>query len=86
MTARILKFPTRAIRVIRADFGSWLVLAGSNGWLHGDQNSAITDAQWLAENFGLPIRNVTSNGSVMNAPAMGGPGNQDRPVKRKTLK
>ena len=58
MTARVLKFPAKAIRVIRADSGAWLVLAGSHGWLHGDQNSAITDAKWLAENYGLPIRNI----------------------------
>jgi hypothetical protein len=34
----------------------WLVLAGSHGWSHGDQRSALTDAQWLAANHGLPIR------------------------------
>ena len=56
VTARVLKFPTKAIRVIRDGSGAWLVLAGSNGWLHGDHAAA------MAENYGRPIRNIASNG------------------------
>jgi hypothetical protein len=57
---RIVRFPPlrSAVIWVLQDEGAWLVLVGSNGWLHGDQNSAITDAQRLAENYGLPIRNI----------------------------
>jgi len=56
----IVRFPPRrsgVVWILQAE-GAWLVLAGSHGWVHGDQNSAITDAKWLAENYGLPIRNI----------------------------
>jgi hypothetical protein len=36
----------------------WLVLAGSSGWIHGDQRSAWADAEWLARNLGVPIRST----------------------------
>jgi hypothetical protein len=43
------------VRITRED-KAWLVVVGSHGWLHGDQRSALADARWLADNFGLPIR------------------------------
>ena len=46
---------SRCVWVLRED-AAWLVLAGSHGWLHGDYHTARADAQWLAENLGLPIR------------------------------
>ena len=63
----IIRFPPRrsaAVWLMRAREGGWLVLARGHGWLHGDRNSAIADAQWLAENYGLPIRNIASNGAA----------------------
>ena len=54
----MIKFPPRrffAIRVVD-DGDGLLVLAGEYGWLHGDAASAFTDAQWLARNWGLPVR------------------------------
>jgi hypothetical protein len=29
---------------------------GEHGWSHGDRYSATADVEWLARNFGLPIR------------------------------
>jgi hypothetical protein len=36
--------------------GGWLTLAGPHGWLCGSRAEAIAEAQWLADNFGLPVR------------------------------
>jgi hypothetical protein len=57
-SGRLVRFPPRrsaAIRIIREDDG-WLVLTGAHGWLHGDAKSARSDAQWLAQNLSLPVR------------------------------
>jgi hypothetical protein len=56
----IIRFPPRrsAAVWILNDEGAWLVLAGSNGWLHGDRSAAFEDAQWLARNLQLPIREI----------------------------
>ena len=54
----IIRFPSRrfyAIRIIE-DSAGILVLAGDHGWRHGDAFSAFADAQWLARNWGLPVR------------------------------
>ena len=56
MTARIIKFPPRAILVSEAPEGGWYVIVRSHGWLHGDRRSAIADARWLSRNYGLPVR------------------------------
>jgi hypothetical protein len=61
-SASVLAFPpnrSRAICIIPGSDDPWLVLAGSRGWVHGDHDSATADAQWLADNFGLPIRDET---------------------------
>jgi hypothetical protein len=58
MSARVIRFPPRrcaAVWILRDD-GAWLVVAGSSGWLYGDRRAAIRDAQWLARNLNLPIR------------------------------
>jgi hypothetical protein len=60
MTAQIIQFRPRAIRIEREQ-QAWLVLApNGHGRAHGDEKSAQADALWLAENFGLPIRSANS--------------------------
>ena len=56
-SGQLVCFPARraCVRVLRED-AAWLVLAGSHGWLHGDYRTAQADAQWLADNLGVPIR------------------------------
>ena len=61
MTARVLRFPARvaaAIFISEAAERGWLVLARGHGWLHGSRAEALADAQWLAWNLGLPVREV----------------------------
>jgi hypothetical protein len=52
---QLVRFPARCVW-IRRENAAWLVLAGSHGWLHSDYHAARADAQWLAQNLGLPIR------------------------------
>ena len=56
----VLRFPLRRVGAIlicrERNGGGWLVLHGSNGWLHGDRDGARADAIWLARNLGCPIR------------------------------
>jgi hypothetical protein len=64
MTATVIQFPrparADAIR-IRHRAGEWLVLTPKgHAWLHATLGAARADAQWLARNFGLPIREVVS--------------------------
>jgi hypothetical protein len=60
MSARIIKFPTRAVVIRKDPEGGWLVLGErGNGWLHGDHRGAVEDAKWLARNLNLAIREVT---------------------------
>jgi hypothetical protein len=59
MTATIIRFPDRrtdCVRILREDNGAWLVLAREHGWLHGDHDSALHDAEWLGRNLALPVR------------------------------
>jgi hypothetical protein len=59
MSAAVIRFPPRrfaAIWILPLAESGWLVLHGAHGWLHGDYGAAIADAQWLARNTGLPIR------------------------------
>jgi hypothetical protein len=59
MTPAVVRFPARrmaAIWILPLAESGWLVLHGARGWLHGDYGDAIADAQWLARNAGLPIR------------------------------
>jgi hypothetical protein len=58
-TASILRFLPRraqAIWIVPGRDDPWIVLAGEHGWSHGDHRSAAADAEWLAHNFGLSIR------------------------------
>jgi hypothetical protein len=38
----------------------WLVLARDHRWTHGDYYSALADAEWMARNLGLPIREAAA--------------------------
>ena len=62
MTAAITRFPLRrdsSILIVRErDGGGWLALAGGHGWLFGEREDAISEAQWLARNLGLPVREI----------------------------
>jgi hypothetical protein len=61
MTA-VIRFPPRqiaAVWLLQATEGGWLVLARDHGWLHGDRRSTLVDAQWLAWNLGLPVREAS---------------------------
>jgi hypothetical protein len=61
IAANVERFPPRrsmAIWLMRNYDDEWLVLAGANGWSHGDYHSALIDAKWLSENLDLPIRAV----------------------------
>jgi hypothetical protein len=59
-----IRFPHRriaAVFVFCEEDGPWLVLGPrGHGWAHGDRHVARADAEWLAHNFGLPIRFVES--------------------------
>lgn len=55
MTAEVVSFRKFAIWIVR-EHGAWLVLAGDQGWLHGDRRSAVRDARWLSQNLALPVR------------------------------
>jgi hypothetical protein len=52
-----------AVRITR-EGRAWLVGVGAHGWLHGDEASALGDARWLSQNFGLPIRRDDREGDV----------------------
>jgi hypothetical protein len=58
----VIRLPIRScIWIIEnAEDAPWLVLAGNHGWAHGDKQSAIDDAQWLARSFQLPIRSAVA--------------------------
>jgi hypothetical protein len=62
MSGGVLRFPLRQTGAIlickERDGAGWLVCARNHGWLHGDRRSALADAQWLANNFGLPVREI----------------------------
>src|SRR5262245_43164262 len=55
MTAAILPFPHRPVRVVPARDGGWLVVWRSCGWLHGSRNAALADAHAIAAAHGVPI-------------------------------
>jgi hypothetical protein len=56
----VIQYPKRASFevLIMREGEAWLVLARDHGWSHGDRTDALTDARWLAENFGVGIREV----------------------------
>jgi hypothetical protein len=54
----IIRFPPRrshAVWITRED-AAWLVRARGHGWLFGCRQQAWSEATWLANNLGLPIR------------------------------
>ena len=56
----VVRFPARyiaAIFVIPAPSGGWLTIAPrGHAWLFGDFAQAISEARWLGENYGVPVR------------------------------
>ena len=58
-SGRLVHFPARCVWTLGED-AAWLVRAGDHGWLHGDYHTARADAQWLAQNLGLPIRSAAA--------------------------
>jgi len=55
---QLVRFPVRhasCVWVLREN-AAWVVVAGHYGWLHGDYRAARADAEWLADNLGVPIR------------------------------
>jgi hypothetical protein len=60
-SGRLVRFPARRSSCVWLfpEDGAWTVLVGSHGWLHGDICAAFKDAQWLSQNFGLPVRCVS---------------------------
>jgi hypothetical protein len=59
VTATVVRFPPRrlaAVWILPLAESGWLVLLGSQGWLHGGYDDAIADAAWLGRNTGLPTR------------------------------
>lgn len=62
MTAAVVRFPPRrlaAVWILPLAESGWLVLHGAHGWIHGDYGDACADAQWLARNCGLPVREAS---------------------------
>jgi hypothetical protein len=55
MTALIIRFPEFHVRVVPANEGGWMVLCRSHGWLHGDRNTAVEDARWIAAGYGTRV-------------------------------
>jgi hypothetical protein len=62
MSARILQFPKRAPFdvVVTREGAAWLVIVRDHGWLHSSHQSAIEDARWLARNFRVSIKDITT--------------------------
>lgn len=61
--SKVVRLPPRrrsAIFVCADRDGAWLTLAGEHGWLFGSRADAIIEAQWLSENFGVPVREIAS--------------------------
>jgi hypothetical protein len=56
MTATILFFPLRPIRIEREPEGAWLVItARGHAWGHGNFADAIADAREVATGFGVSV-------------------------------
>jgi hypothetical protein len=67
-TPSLVRFPARRAAVvwlIHQEYEpGWLALAGEHGWTHGSSAAALTDAEWLSRNLGLPVREITTRGSL----------------------
>jgi hypothetical protein len=59
---RFIRFPLRRLSAVlivhERDGHGWLTLVGNHGWLFGSRADAIAEAQWLARNLGLPVREI----------------------------
>jgi hypothetical protein len=58
MTAIILPFTRGPFNVrVEPERGGegWMVIARSHGWLHGDRSAALTDANLIANGFGVSV-------------------------------
>jgi hypothetical protein len=59
--SNIISFPPRRNVVwLTRQCDGWQVLVGSHGWLHGSSSAAEADARWLAQNFQIPVRWVST--------------------------
>jgi hypothetical protein len=60
----VVRFPPRRISRIlimpERDGPGWLALIGSYGWIFGSLDEARDEAEWLRENYGLPVRECVS--------------------------
>lgn len=60
MSGVVIRFPPRRIRAVvicpHRDGDGWLTIVRGHGWLYDSLEDARRAAQWLARNFGLPIR------------------------------
>jgi hypothetical protein len=58
IASTVIRFPRRAavVWIIRENATEVLVVVGEHGWLFSDYRAALSDALWLSENFGYPIR------------------------------
>jgi hypothetical protein len=55
----VLRFPPRAssaVWIIHDPEDGWLVRAHAHAWPCASREQAVATAQWLAKNWGLPIR------------------------------
>jgi hypothetical protein len=57
-----VRFPARRLVAIflcrERGGGGWLAIAGAHGWLFGSLAEARRAARWLANNLGLPVREM----------------------------
>ena len=62
MTARIIPFPQRAPFAVRIEREgpAWLVTCRDHGWLHGDRDAAIADANTIARGFGVVVNHSST--------------------------
>jgi hypothetical protein len=64
MSERILPFPPRAILITSAAAGGWTVTSPRLQWLHVERQAAQSHAAWLADAYGLPVREMISSATA----------------------
>jgi hypothetical protein len=60
----VIRFPPRRVAAIiickEPNGDGWLTIAGAHGWLFASRAEARAEAQWLSNNLGLTIREVSA--------------------------